>query len=151
VTSKIIEEAKIVNKIIGFMFLDLDGFKAVNDTFGHDSGDLVLQETARRISNIIRNNDICIRLGGDEFLVLLTEIKDKMHSCLVARRLISAISQPINLDIGSNIIIGVSIGIASYPSDGVSVEELMNKSDEAMYKAKKIGKNNYQLYLIEDQ
>lgn len=143
----LLNEAATLNRVLAFLFVDLDEFKAVNDTFGHESGDLVLKTTADRISSIIRADDFCFRIGGDEFVAILTTVKDKMHSCLVARRLIHAVSQPIALDSENNAGIGASIGIASYPADGYDVETLTNKADEAMYRAKKLGKNNYQLYM----
>ncbi len=145
-THRLIEEAKFLKQTIAFLFIDLDEFKTVNDTFGHDSGDLVLKDTAYKISQIIRNKDFCFRLGGDEFLIIMTDIKDRMHSCLLARRLISSISSPIALPEGAHAQIGASIGISAYPIDGTELDELIQKADGAMYKAKKLGKNNYQLY-----
>jgi diguanylate cyclase (GGDEF)-like protein len=126
--------------------MDLDGFKSVNDTWGHESGDLVLKKCSERMLEVVRDNDFCFRFGGDEFVIILTEIKDKMHACLVARRLISSISDLIPLNQTTNLKVGASIGIANYPSDGVMAEELVNKADEAMYQAKRMGKNNYRIY-----
>lgn len=143
---QLLEEARVQNRVLAFLFLDLDGFKAVNDNWGHESGDLVLKESAERILKVIREDDFCFRIGGDEFVVILTSIKDRMHSCLVARRLIASISKPVDITPAQQVQIGVSIGIASYPLDGSKVEELTQRADEAMYKAKKLGKNNYQLY-----
>jgi diguanylate cyclase (GGDEF)-like protein len=145
-SQQVLDEGKAQAKIIGFLFIDLDGFKAVNDTWGHDNGDLVLRETAVRISHVIRGNDHGFRMGGDEFVILLDGVKDRMHSCLVARRLISAISEPIALSSEVQVRIGASIGISTFPSDGNEVEDLLQKSDEAMYRAKKLGKNSYQLH-----
>ncbi len=146
VCHRLLEEAKFLNQSVAFLFIDLDGFKSVNDTWGHESGDLVLKATADRMSRLIRSKDYCFRMGGDEFLLVMSDIKDKMHCCLVARRLISSISAPVALSEGANAQIGASIGIAAYPEDGVELDALIQKADEAMYKAKRLGKNNYQLH-----
>ncbi len=143
---QILSKGKANNEIIGFLFVDLDGFKAINDTWGHENGDVVLRETGDRIMHVIRGNDYCFRMGGDEFVIVLDSVKDRMHSCLVARRLISAISEPIKLPSGTQVAVGASIGIATFPSDGSEVDEVLQKSDEAMYLAKKLGKNSYQLH-----
>ena len=144
---RLLEQAMLSRSVLGFLFIDLDGFKSVNDTFGHDAGDIVLKSVAQRILRIIRADDYCFRLGGDEFVVLLTSIKDKMHSCLVARRLISGVAEPIIVNEGGGTAkVGASIGISCYPNDGEAVRELTARADEAMYKAKKLGKSNYQLY-----
>jgi diguanylate cyclase (GGDEF)-like protein len=143
---KVLEESKANNKIMSILFLDLDGFKAINDTFGHDEGDLLLKVVAERISKSIRANDLCFRLGGDEFIVLLRDVKDRLHPCLVARRIIHSISAPIGLNGPNSAKVGCSIGIASYPFDAKDPEVLLKNSDEAMYRAKSLGKNNYQLF-----
>ena len=145
VTSRLIQEASAEGKILAFLFIDLDGFKEVNDSWGHETGDLVLKEISERIGGIIRSGDRLFRYGGDEFVVLLVGLKDRIHSCLSARRLLAAIGEPIAAGAGREITVGASIGIASYPADGLVVEELMSKADEAMYEAKKTGKNSYRL------
>ena len=145
VSAQLLEEARMHGKILAFLFIDLDGFKLVNDNWGHETGDLVLKKTGERIAYTIRKNDYCIRMGGDEFVVILTDLQDRMHSCLIARRLLSAISEPIVTESGQTLVIGSSIGIAAFPADGDREEELIHKADEAMYRAKKIGSNNYQL------
>jgi diguanylate cyclase len=127
------------------MFLDLDGFKRVNDSWGHDEGDLVLRKTSERIAYTIRQSDQAFRIGGDEFVVILTDVRERVHSCLSARKLLAAIGQPILLGTGEEITVGASIGISTYPVDGQSIDELTNKADEAMYRAKKAGRNNYRL------
>ena len=144
--NKVLAESKTNNKIMSVLFLDLDGFKAVNDTFGHENGDVLLKAVAGRISKSIRANDLCFRLGGDEFVVLLRDVKDRMHPCLVARRLIHCISEPVELREANSAKVGCSIGIASYPFDAENADMLLKNSDEAMYRAKKLGKNNYQLF-----
>jgi diguanylate cyclase (GGDEF)-like protein len=142
---QLIESASMESKILAFLFIDLDGFKHVNDTWGHEAGDIVLRKTTERITYTIRRNDYCFRFGGDEFLVVLVDLKDRIHSCLSARRLLASISEPISLGSGEEIQVGASIGISSFPADGQSLEVLTGKADEAMYRAKKSGKNSYRL------
>jgi diguanylate cyclase (GGDEF)-like protein len=143
---KVFEESKSSNRIMSLLFLDLDGFKAVNDTYGHDEGDVLLKTVAGRISKSIRTNDFCFRLGGDEFIVILRDVKDRLHPCLVARRLIHSISLPVLLNESKSAAVGCSIGIASYPFDAEEADMLLKSADEAMYRAKRLGKNNYQLF-----
>jgi diguanylate cyclase (GGDEF)-like protein len=145
-SQQILDDTKARTGVFALLFVDLDGFKAVNDTWGHENGDLVLQKTAERMNHVVRNTDYCFRMGGDEFVIILSSINDRMHSCLVARRLISSISEPILLPTGNSAKVGASIGIATFPSDGLDVEDLLQKADQAMYLAKKLGKNNYQLH-----
>jgi len=141
-----LESSRSKNEIMSVLFIDLDGFKAVNDTYGHEKGDIVLKTVAERLPKIVRANDICFRFGGDEFVVLLRDVKDRLHPCLVARRLIYSVSQNITLDESASAKVGASVGIASFPFDGTDMEELLKNADEAMYRAKKLGKNNYQLF-----
>jgi len=143
---RLLADAKTAHNALVFLFIDLDGFKGVNDFWGHEAGDRVLQMTVHRIKEVIRGNDYCFRWGGDEFLVTLTDLKERMHGCLVARRLVAAISSPIPLEGDAFAKVGASIGISGYPTDGQDLDELIRKADEAMYKAKRLGKNNYQIY-----
>lgn len=147
ISQQVIDDARSRDRVLALLFVDLDGFKIVNDTWGHESGDVVLKETAARMTRTVRNNDVCFRMGGDEFVIILSTINDRMHSCLVSRRLISAISEPIVLPSGNQAKVGASIGIATFPADGSEIEGLLHRADEAMYMAKKLGKNNYQLHL----
>lgn len=124
------------------MFVDLDGFKLVNDGFGHDAGDIVLKEVAVRMRGAVRATDTVARIGGDEFIVLLTRIKDDSGAAGVARKLIDLVSQPI--PVGDDLVtIGASIGIAFYPGDGDSCDALLQRADELMYEVKRTGKNNF--------
>ncbi len=127
------------------MFLDLDRFKGVNDTLGHNIGDLLLQEVAVRLSNSVRQGDTVSRLGGDEFVILLPELgaADDVHR--VAQKLLKAVSQPFRLD-GRELNISVSIGVSFYPDDGSDADSLVKNADVAMYRAKEIGRDNYQFY-----
>ncbi len=130
------------------MFIDLDNFKMINDTLGHDYGDLLLIEVAKRLNNILREEDLVSRLGGDEFTVILDDIKDTAYPSIVAQKIIDSLSQPVKLDdeIGY---IGASVGIAIFPDDAANKEDLIKNADMAMYSAKQGGKNIYR-YFTED-
>jgi diguanylate cyclase (GGDEF)-like protein len=125
------------------MFLDLDQFKLVNDTLGHTVGDGLLQEVANRLVASIRADDTVARMGGDEFTVLLTDIKETGSSAIVAQKLLDAISRPMVIE-GHEIYATTSIGVALFPDDGSDAETLLRRSDSAMYRAKEAGRNNYQ-------
>jgi diguanylate cyclase (GGDEF)-like protein/PAS domain S-box-containing protein len=124
------------------MFIDLDGFKNVNDSFGHEMGDRILQMTADRLLETVRKADTVARIGGDEFLVILTEVNDKAAAANVAGKIVQQLSAPFDLD-GNEIRIGASIGIAMYPTHGDNSRDLIRKADNAMYKTKTFGKNGY--------
>jgi diguanylate cyclase (GGDEF)-like protein/PAS domain S-box-containing protein len=126
------------------LFVDLDSFKEINDTHGHNAGDLVLQQAARRISQSLRESDTVARIGGDEFLVLLPGISGTEEVCIVAEKILTAITRPIEVD-GSEITVSSSIGIAIFPIHGCDNHSLVKAADEAMYHAKRTGKNRYQL------
>ena len=122
------------------LFIDLDRFKNVNDTFGHSVGDVVLREAARRVTGCVRGSDTVSRLGGDEFTVLLTRVQRPQDAGRVAENIVSAFSQ--RFDVGDQqSFLGASIGIASYPEDGSSAEELLKNADTAMYRAKASGRS----------
>lgn len=126
---------------LGVLFLDLDGFKAVNDSFGHHVGDQLLQAVAKRLRNGIRRSDDTVsRLGGDEFVVLLGGIRHEREIIAVAEKLVGVIAAPYELD-GRMITIGTSIGICLYPEDGNGTADLLNHADAAMYEAKRRGRN----------
>lgn len=125
---------------ISLLFLDLDHFKEVNDTHGHDIGDTLLREAASRISSCVRQSDTVARLGGDEFTVILSDIPDASHTDSVARKIIAKLAEPYLIN-GETINISASIGITTYPEDADSINELMKNADRAMYIAKKLGRN----------
>jgi diguanylate cyclase (GGDEF)-like protein len=128
------------------LFLDLDGFKAINDTHGHEAGDEVLKQIAERISSVIRSEDIACRVGGDEFLVIVEKVKSLSDLESLCQRLILVISMPLPYkDI--ELAVGVSIGAASYPCSASSSRDLRLKADELMYQVKKSGKNNYRILM----
>ena len=124
------------------MFIDLDGFKNVNDSLGHEMGDKILQMAAERLLATVRKADTVARIGGDEFLVILTEIDDKAAAANVADKIVQQLSAPFNLD-GHEIRIGASIGIAMYPTHGDNSRDLIKKADNAMYRTKTLGKKGY--------
>lgn len=127
---------------VALMFLDLDGFKAVNDTHGHDVGDYVLKEVAARLIEIVRATDTVSRLGGDEFVVLLENPNGRAEVIEIASRIIASINRP--MEFGQKVArVGTSIGIAIFPGDGDNAETLLANADAAMYLAKKSGKNDY--------
>ncbi len=133
---------------LALLFIDLDGFKQVNDLYGHDAGDLLLMEAARRLKHCLRETDIVSRLGGDEFTIILSELRHLDHVELICQKILLALSEPFTLgeDIGH---VSGSIGIALHPLDGTSSEELMRKADQAMYAAKQTGKNQFNYFTRE--
>ena len=131
---------------LALLFLDLDGFKDVNDTLGHHQGDCLLQEVGRRLQGQIRDVDVAARLGGDEFCLLLMNVDDNGHTAAdVAHRCLDALTQPIVLE-GKNIGARGSIGIAVYPTDAAESNGLLRAADTAMYAAKSAGKNRFAFY-----
>jgi len=133
------------------LFLDLDGFKHVNDTLGHDAGDELLIETARRIRFSLREQDAAYRFGGDEFVVVLSEIKEASDAAVVSERILSNVSNHYVLKsadarTGAGVSVGVSIGVAVVPDHGTSIEDVTKCADIAMYCSKEGGKNRFTLY-----
>ena len=131
---------------LALLFIDLDGFKNINDTKGHHVGDQLLQTIAKRIQACIRSSDIASRLGGDEFVVLIPQIKEAEDTKKVAQKLINAIAKPVTTDEDVNINVSASIGIALYPKHASDGNTLLINADLAMYEAKSKGKNGYAYY-----
>jgi diguanylate cyclase (GGDEF)-like protein/PAS domain S-box-containing protein len=136
------------NNSVALLFIDLDGFKNVNDTFGHSKGDLLLKHSAKRIENAIRTSDSVARLSGDEFAVMLCGDNDVYSNEKVATKILAELSIPFQLT-EKEAYVTASIGIAIFPDDGHSTEDLLAKADNAMYKAKEKGKNNVQFFTKE--
>lgn len=130
---------------LAVMFLDLDGFKTVNDTFGHPTGDRLLKLISDRLRNDMRRSDTFARFGGDEFCVLLPRIQHRDDAAAVAQKLIDSLQRPFAVD-GQQLMVGASIGIAVYPDAGESVDALIQSADIAMYQTKAFGKNGYQFF-----
>jgi diguanylate cyclase (GGDEF)-like protein/PAS domain S-box-containing protein len=130
---------------VAVLFLDLDGFKKVNDTLGHDAGDLLLRGVSKRLRETIRASDTVARVGGDEFIFVLNEIGSDENAALMANKIIVALSEPFELK-GQRCHVGGSIGISLYPDGSQASETLIKQADDAMYLAKQSGKNTYKFY-----
>ncbi|MFI4930416.1 MAG: EAL domain-containing protein [Burkholderiales bacterium] len=130
------------------LFIDLDRFKLINDSLGHDAGDELLQVMSQRLKACLRASDIVARLGGDEFVVLLREVSEVHHIGTVARKILDAALEPIELN-GQECRISASVGVSVYPGDGQDAATLMKNADMAMYSAKEEGKNNFQFFSTE--
>lgn len=127
------------------LFLDLDDFKKINDSLGHETGDKILIEAAVRLRNVVRSGDTVGRLGGDEFIVLLGGLTDAADAQAIAENLLNRFKDPFRID-GRELILSVSIGIASFPVDGDNDSELLRKADSAMYHSKELGRNAYSYF-----
>lgn len=128
---------------MAIFFMDLDGFKQVNDTYGHAVGDELLQKVSNRLVINVRESDTLSRVGGDEFVLLLTEINRIKMVNEMADKIVKLFKEPFHINNNVEISITISMGIATYPKDAVDYEALLKKADLAMYSAKKLGKNNY--------
>ena len=140
-----VEVAKRNGDQTALMFLDLDRFKLVNDTLGHQAGDQLLIEVARRLTHCVRETDTVSRLAGDEFTIILNSIKNASDVGLVAKKILDSFKQPAMIG-GREIFISTSIGLTLFPNDGETVHELIKNADTAMYHAKERGRNNYQYF-----
>jgi diguanylate cyclase (GGDEF)-like protein len=129
-------------------FIDLDRFKQINDTLGHEAGDALLKEVAKRLKACLRDSDTVARLGGDEFVVLLTDLQQERHTATVAQKIIATIAQPFML-LGHEFRVTASVGISTYPAHGLDEQTLTKNADIAMYQAKEDGKNTFQFYSAE--
>ena len=145
---KILDASELTPEF-ALLLIDLDGFKAVNDTYGHDAGDIVLIEVANRYRKLTRKSDIVCRWGGDEFLIVLTNV-NQMEVEIIAEKLVQATAVPIPLNDDNTAYIGSSIGAALYPKSGKDFDKLFDHADHAMYQIKKQGKNAYAIYQWQD-
>ncbi|MCK5356700.1 MAG: EAL domain-containing protein, partial [Methyloprofundus sp.] len=130
---------------LALLFIDLDRFKAVNDTLGHEVGDLLLIEASKRIISCVRETDAIARLGGDEFTVILSGLHDTLNTERITGLIIKKLSQPFNL-VEQEVYITASIGITLFPNDGESISQLLKNADQAMYRAKKLGRNRFSYF-----
>src|SRR6266852_666310 len=133
---------------IGVVFLDIDHFKFVNDSLGHNTGDKLLQKVAERLTETVRDGDTVARLGGDEFILILTDQPGQEVIYRAMQRIINKVAEPIDVD-GQELMVTCSAGISLYPQDGSVVEALLKNADAAMYQAKEKGRNNFQFYTAE--
>ncbi|MCD4779582.1 MAG: EAL domain-containing protein [Candidatus Omnitrophica bacterium] len=140
-----LKRARRYERQFSIMFIDIDRFKIINDSLGHHIGDLLLKRAALRLKSCIRESDTIARLGGDEFTILLEETYHEEHASLVSEKILREVSKPYIIE-GHELLITASIGISTYPTDGRTIVDLFKNADTAMYQAKEMGRNNYQLY-----
>ncbi|MEM8496448.1 MAG: transporter substrate-binding domain-containing protein [Pseudomonadota bacterium] len=143
--TQLIEESKCNKQLFAFMFIDLDRFKLVNDTLGHNAGDQLLQKVSERLLSELRDTDSLYRVGGDEFIVLMRDVSNENVPHAVAQRLIDSLGQPFSMS-DRQASIGATIGISVCPDDSVDRDELIKFADNAMYEAKEGGRNSYCYY-----
>jgi diguanylate cyclase (GGDEF)-like protein/PAS domain S-box-containing protein len=146
--TRLVVESRRAKTNVGLMFIDLDGFKAINDTLGHDAGDLLLKGTARRLEKCVRETDTVARLGGDEFTVIMPLIEGLEAASMVADRIIRSLSEVFDLD-GKPGRVSASIGISILPAQASDASSLLHNADVAMYHAKRQGKANFQIFTPE--
>lgn len=143
-----LRHARRTGHMVGLLYIDLDGFKEVNDRFGHDAGDAVLKEASQRIHSLVRASDTVARLGGDEFAVILNDVSRTAHIELLAQEMLDELARP--FDIGDrHVTISGSIGITLYPQDGSVTDDLIRNADQAMFVAKKAGRNRFSFFTTE--
>ena len=141
----VLQKAKMNQSLSSFMFLDLDRFKMVNDTFGHETGDLLLKYISKQIVSCLTDHDTVARIGGDEFMILIPTINNRKEAISIAKKILKELENPIIMK-GYKVPISASIGLAFYPIDGRDVDSLIKHADRAMHRVKKQGKNNYAIY-----
>ena len=144
---KILARAERHRQLVAVMLLDLDRFKTVNDTYGHEAGDLLLRQIAQRLRSSVRESDLVARLGGDEFTVVMDSVSDPGVIAGFANRLLDVVRQPVRLG-GCEVVISASIGISVYPTDVDSIDELLASADAAMYRAKEQGADRFHFYTM---
>jgi diguanylate cyclase (GGDEF)-like protein/PAS domain S-box-containing protein len=147
--SQCLENAKRVNVTCALIFMDLDGFKEVNDSLGHDAGDKLLKVVASRLQKSLRSSDTIARLGGDEFIILVQNLKSAHDIGHVAEKIIHKVAEPIALN-AQHVQVTTSLGVTMFPTNNDDINSLLRKSDSAMYMAKKSGKNKWCIYQEED-
>jgi diguanylate cyclase (GGDEF)-like protein len=140
-----IKHAGRIDAQIALLFIDLDHFKAANDSFGHDAGDILLRLAAERIRACVRETDTVARLGGDEFTVILQGLGGIEHIERVAEKIVESIARPFAIS-GHNVQISSSIGVAIFPDDAMTPDQLLKNADEAMYMAKAEGRNKFRFF-----
>ena len=144
--SQAISRAKRDRRHVALLFADLDGFKQVNDMYGHEAGDAVLRMAAQRLLACVRAVDTAVRFGGDEFAVILGDLDDARQAALVAEKVVAAFAPEMMLEMGVSCRIGVSIGVSMFPENGTTMDGLLTAADQAMYDSKRAGKNTYTFF-----
>ncbi|SEL56795.1 PAS domain S-box-containing protein/diguanylate cyclase (GGDEF) domain-containing protein [Colwellia chukchiensis] len=143
--SQILIKAERNNAKAAVLFLDLDDFKKVNDSLGHEVGDAILVESARRLQQVLRKEDTVGRLGGDEFIVLLKDFNASEHILAITENILNVFRAPFNIN-GRELVLTLSIGVATYPNNGNNASDLLRNADTAMYQAKTLGRNTYSFF-----
>ena len=143
-----IQKANRNDTKVALFFIDLDHFKEINDSLGHEVGDKVLKIVSKKLKNVIRKDDTLARLGGDEFTVIMENLTHGQDASLLAQKILEILNDPIMVD-DNKLYVSSSVGISLYPDDGVSTQDLLKYADSAMYKAKAEGRNNFQFYSSE--
>jgi diguanylate cyclase (GGDEF)-like protein/PAS domain S-box-containing protein len=140
-----LNQARRTEQSVGLLFVDIDNFKLVNDTMGHDAGDKLLAHTAQCLQQSVRAEDTVARLGGDEFAIILPRVEKPEHASGIALKALSALSAPLNVE-GHTLVVSASIGVAMSAADGMDAQTLVKNADRAMFRAKESGKNSYAFY-----
>ncbi len=143
-----IHYARHHKRLVGLIFMDLDRFKNVNDTLGHQYGDALLKLIGERLSSILRESDTVARMGGDEFMIIVEDVHQQDQIAETATRILQAVATPVQLG-EKNVLVSTSLGITVYPTDGTDPDRLIKNADTAMYRAKELGRNNYQYFTEE--
>ena len=143
--AQVLNQARRHDWTFGVMVIDLDRFKSVNDTLGHSHGDRLLQDVAKRLSQCLRSGDTVARVGGDEFAIVAADLARAQDAAILAQKVLESLAKPFDLD-GHEVFIGASVGIATFPMDGCEGGLLIKNADAALYRAKELGRNNYQFY-----
>ncbi len=143
-----VSQAKRNSKRLGLIFIDLDRFKPINDTYGHQVGDLLLKTVAKRITRCIREGDTVSRLSGDEFTIIIEGIEQEEDSAIIAKNILAALRKPYNLN-NNEFFITASLGITTYPEDDQNISNLIKNADTAMYRAKELGGDKYQFFTMD--
>jgi diguanylate cyclase (GGDEF)-like protein/PAS domain S-box-containing protein len=146
--AQMIEQTRRRELSLGVLFIDLDDFKSVNDTLGHAAGDDLLAEVARRLEQSVRPGDTVARISGDEFALVIADLRRQEDAALVAQKLVERLAAPFEIT-GHEVVVTASVGIACYPADGQDVETLLGAADAAMYRAKQSGRNAFQFFTHE--
>lgn len=146
--TQILAQSRRHQESFALLFIDLDRFKNINDTIGHEAGDLLLQIIADRLKGAIRNTDLVARLGGDEFVIVITDVHKSESVAYIANKILESVMEAVIIK-GQEIYITTSIGISLFPFDGQNMNTLMKNADLALYRSKEHGKNNYQFYTME--
>jgi len=145
IASAVISMSKRDNKCFAVLFMDIDGFKKVNDTLGHDAGDELLVKISDIIRSRLRVSDLVARIGGDEFVILLPDVRDENTISLILEPLINRLRQPYIIN-DENVSISTSVGVSFFPQHGDDIEALVSQADKMMYQVKRSGKNNWAIF-----